>query len=155
MVIIAQYQISKAILQDKQEIFLLEKQCFKDDAAFSRNQISYLLKSPRVDFYVIRVNGVIIADAIFLKRKTCRGEIARLYSLAAHPQFQRQGFGKQLMLEALEKLKQENIHTIYLEVAIDNIKAIALYRSLGFCQIKLLKDYYGNDLDAIKMKLSF
>ncbi len=148
-------KIDKALLQEQRDIVSLEAQCSRDGIAFSKKQIAYLLRSTRADIYVMRLNGTLAAEAIVLKRKTCRGEVARLYSFAVKPELRGQGLGKKLLLECLEKLRRENIQRVFLEVEADNNIAIALYESLGFCRVALLKSYYGENQDGLKMKFSF
>lgn len=154
MELVLDCKIDKASLQDKSELVSLETQCFREGIAFSKKQIAYLLRSPRADIYVMRLSVTLAAYAIILKRKTCRGEVARLYSLAVKPEFRGQGLGKKLMLECLDKLRMENIQTVYLEVEAENKIAIALYESVGFCRVARLKSYYGENQDGLKMKLT-
>lgn len=154
--------IERANFSDRQELFALECQCFDPEIRFSRPQISYLLKSPRVEIYVMREQmgqsmgdrSQIIAEAIFLKRRTKRGEVARLYSLAVKPAYRGRGYSKQLLGKSLEVLRQQNILMIYLEVETENRAAIGLYQSLGFTPVKLLKGYYQPTRDGLKMKLN-
>ncbi|WP_017719366.1 GNAT family N-acetyltransferase [Kamptonema formosum] len=147
-------KIDKALLEDKSDLASLEAQCFREGIAFSKKQIAYLLKSPRTDIYVMRLNGTLAAYAIILKRKTCRGEVARLYSFAVKAEFRGQGLGKKLMLECLDKLGRENIQAVFLEVEAENNSAIALYESVGFSRVARLKSYYGENQDGLKMKLT-
>ncbi|MBW4492437.1 MAG: GNAT family N-acetyltransferase [Oscillatoria princeps RMCB-10] len=154
MELVLDCKIDKATLQDKSDIVSLEALCFRAGIAFSKKQIAYLLKSPRADIYVMRWNETLAAYAIILKRKTCRGEVARLYSFAVKPELRGQGLGKKLMLECLEKLRRENIQTVFLEVEAENKSAIALYESVGFCRVARLKSYYGENQDGLKMKLT-
>jgi ribosomal protein S18 acetylase RimI-like enzyme len=147
-------EIDRANFGDRLELFALECQCFDQKIRFSRQQLSYLLKSPRVEIYVMRNGGQIIAEAIFLKRKTKGGEVARLYSLAVKPEYRGRGYSKQLLGKSLAALRQQNILMIYLEVETENRTAIGLYQSLGFAPVKLLKDYYQPTRDGLKMKLN-
>lgn len=160
------FNIEKATFADRFQLLELESECFDPDLAFSRRQLSYLLRSPRVEIYVMRtpvpplISGVrgdgdrIIAEAIFLRRKTRRGEVGRLYSLAVKPTYRGQGYGKQLLVKSLESLRRQNIFIVYLEVEAENRTAIGLYQSLGFCPIKVLKGYYHPERDGLKMKLN-
>jgi ribosomal-protein-alanine N-acetyltransferase len=65
-----------------------------------------------------------------------------------------QGLGKKLMLQCLDKLRGENIQTVFLEVEAENKIAIALYESVGFSRVARLKSYYGENQDGLKMKLT-
>lgn len=152
--LVLDYTIERAACEDRGELFALESLCFGEAIAFSKKQFTYLLKSPNAEIYVMRDRGKIIASAIVLKRKTPHGKVARLYSLAVHPEFRGKGYSKQLLAECLKGLRQQNIQTVYLEVEKENKIAIALYEAIGFCRVKVLKDYYEEDRDGIKMKLS-
>lgn len=148
------FNIEKATFSDRFQLFELESECFDPELAFSRRQLSYLLRSPRVEIYVMRDRDRIIAEAIFLHRKTRRGEVGRLYSLAVKPSYRGKGYGKELLVKSLESLRRQNILIVYLEVEAENRTAIGLYQSLGFCPIKLLKGYYNPERDGLKMKLN-
>ena len=49
--------------------------------------------------------------------------------------------------------KEKGSDTIFLEVNSINMKAISLYKKYGFCEYGRRKNYYGNQEDAILMKL--
>jgi len=67
---------------------------------------------------------------------------AHILDLCVHPIYQRQGFGKQLIEQALTSARSQNISTSFLEVRRSNRAAIALYDSLGYIQIGERKQYY-------------
>lgn len=67
---------------------------------------------------------------------------AHILNVCVHPEYQHQGQGKQLLLQALQRAKEEAAGIAYLEVRISNRKAINLYKKMGFKQIGERKDYY-------------
>ncbi len=52
------------------------------------------------------------------------------------------------------KIAENNSKKLTLEVKVDNIKAINLYKKLGFVTIKLLISYYLDGKDGFKMVLT-
>lgn len=81
---------------------------------------------------------------------------ATLFNIAIDPAFQRQGLGRKLLEDVIEKLEQRDVVTLWLEVRASNSKAIALYESLGFNEVSVRRNYYpaaqGRE-DAIMMAL--
>lgn len=67
---------------------------------------------------------------------------AHILTLAVHPEFQGQGFGKQILDHALEISSEHGADTIYLEVRPSNTRAVNIYRKAGFNEIGIRKDYY-------------
>jgi ribosomal-protein-alanine N-acetyltransferase len=71
-------------------------------------------------------------------------EIVNLDTIAISPKYQGQKLGKLLLASSIEKLKiQDNsVESIQLEVRESNVKAINLYKSLGFTEDGIRKNYY-------------
>lgn len=61
---------------------------------------------------------------------------------------QGKGYGKKLLSELLEKLKQIEVNEVLLEVEHNNFKAINLYLGAGFKEISERKNYYGENSHA-------
>jgi ribosomal-protein-alanine N-acetyltransferase len=67
---------------------------------------------------------------------------------------QRKGLGRAMLLEMLDTACAKNMLKVFLEVRASNVAALALYRSAGFREIGLRRDYYQNasgSEDAITM----
>lgn len=65
-----------------------------------------------------------------------------LLDIAVHPDFQRQGFARKLLVAALRELPQRNGERCLLEVRVSNDAAITLYKSLGFIEDGRRRHYY-------------
>ncbi len=52
--------------------------------------------------------------------------------VGTHPDFQRKGLGRAVMLEGMRRLKEHGMHSVILGVDSDNPGAIKLYESVGF-----------------------
>jgi ribosomal-protein-alanine N-acetyltransferase len=63
-------------------------------------------------------------------------------TLAVAPGARSRGLGKALMRAALEQACTADATSAFLEVAVDNVAASALYASLGFRRVGVRKAYY-------------
>ena len=94
------------------------------------------------DLYLFKVlkdtQGAIIGYVVLL----ITDDVGELHKITISESHQGQGLGRWALEEIIKELEQKNIKEIILEVLNSNIKAIALYNSLGFNQIGLRKNYY-------------
>ncbi|HLP96975.1 MAG TPA: ribosomal protein S18-alanine N-acetyltransferase [Sideroxyarcus sp.] len=67
---------------------------------------------------------------------------AELLDIAIAARFQRQGWGRKLLEEAMVLARRHEMRRMVLEVRASNAAAIGLYRSMGFVEIGLRQDYY-------------
>lgn len=67
--------------------------------------------------------------------------IGGIYGLGVLPEHRGKGFGREILIMAIEKLKEENAMEIMLQVATENSNALDLYSSCGFKEISTM-DYY-------------
>ena len=59
-------------------------------------------------------------------------KLGEIYVIGIHPNWQNQGLGKAFTIDGLRYLRSLNLNTALLYVDLENEKAIALYKSLGF-----------------------
>lgn len=71
--------------------------------------------------------------------------VGGIYGLGVKPGFRGRGFGRSVLIQAVEKLNEANAGEIMLQVAADNAKALNLYKSCGFCEMSVM-DYCKVDL---------
>lgn len=90
----------------------------------------------------------------FLIGRAIAGE-AELLTLAVAPERRRQGAGERLLAAFLTESARLGAATAFLEVAADNVAALALYRRHGFDETGRRRGYYrdapGEAVDAIVM----
>lgn len=67
---------------------------------------------------------------------------AELLDIAIASSQQRKGLGKKLLNEMLALARKNEMRRMVLEVRASNASAVALYRSAGFSDIGLRRDYY-------------
>ncbi|MHC3126287.1 alanine acetyltransferase [Brevundimonas sp. GN22] len=130
------------------ELAAIHQEAF--DVPWSEQAFAELLASP----------GVQLAgdERGFILTRTVAGE-AEVLTVAVRPDFRRQGLGHQLMAEAIVCSAALGAERMFLEVAQSNVAAIALYKSRGFEQVGLRKNYYqradGSSEHATVMALNF
>lgn len=147
-------ELEQASPSDIDALVGLETRTFDDCVALGRRQFRYLLNCPRATTHVVRHDGILVAAAVLLRRKTRSGTTGRLYSIAVEPEFRGKGLGKSLLAECLDVLRRENVSACMLEVDDRNKYAIALYQKAGFKKIRLLPHYYGQGNHGWKMRLN-
>lgn len=80
---------------------------------------------------------------------------AELLDIAIAAQYQRHGWGHKLLEEMMVLARRNDMRRVVLEVRASNEAAIGLYKSMGFTDIGLRRDYYpaenGRE-DAILME---
>ena len=126
------------------------------------DQISFSLPWPERSFYFEltdnfasrcwvaeldgRVAGMLVAWLIV--------DEFHIATVATHPDFRRQGLGRDLLLHALRFAREEGALTSFLEVRESNLGALEMYRKFGYVESGRRKKYYhDNGEDAILMTL--
>ncbi|GMM83341.1 ribosomal protein S18-alanine N-acetyltransferase [Pseudoalteromonas sp. MTN2-4] len=65
-----------------------------------------------------------------------------LMDICVAPQYQGQGYAKQLMVHLLEQAQTRQAENCFLEVRESNLSAIAVYQKFDFSEVGLRKNYY-------------
>lgn len=122
------------------EVSLFEKPYTRDDYVF------LLSDNPHIIAKKLTVNETLIGYGViqFLYNS------ANLLTIGIKQDYQSRGYGRKLLLELIEAMKKREVNEIFLEVRVSNQRAINLYKSLGFKENRLRKNYYGNE-DGIEM----
>lgn len=144
-------EIREATLEELDEIYEIETECFIEDA-FTYHQLEYCLRS--VDFLTLiaSVNreaaGFIIGSLEGSRKKI----VGHVYTLDVKRKFRRMGIGSAL-LEALEEIFiSKGAEKSCLEVRLDNIAAERLYLKHGYDLKGIIRNYYGIGLDAARLE---
>lgn len=116
----------------------LHAACFDELQRWKAPFFETLLEGAGCFGYAVLENG---NPAAFVLGR-CAGDEGEVLTLAVHPLCQRRGYGAALMCALLQKFAAQEVQKSFLEVAITNKAARALYEKLGFSQIALRKDYY-------------
>lgn len=79
-------------------------------------------------------------------------DMADLFRVVVHPDVRGQGIGASLVHAGLDWAAAVGARRMLLEVRPDNHSAVGLYRRLGFEEISMRRDYYGQGHDALVME---
>ncbi len=76
---------------------------------------------------------------------------ARILMLAVHPDFRNMGIGRSLLERFVSVCNTKGVRRIYLEVKINNKKAIDFYMKCGFSKGSVYPGYYESGEDGLIM----
>ena len=110
--------------------------------------VGLLLRDPGI-LATVALQGDIPAGVSFIR---VAGQEAEVLALAVVPALRRQGIGRRLMDTAAGDCQAVGAERLFLEVAVPNSAARALYRSCGFRQVGHRPGYYrgaGASVDAL------
>ncbi|HYQ72754.1 MAG TPA: peptidase C39 family protein, partial [Gammaproteobacteria bacterium] len=134
---------------DLEALLSLEEAAFDTDR-LSRRSFRHWISGGKRAFLVATVDGKLAGYVLVIYHRGTR--LARLYSLAIDPRFRGRGIARRLV-EAGERAASDSGRFIMrLEVATDNLPAIALYASLGYQTFGSYRDYYDDHGDAARMQ---
>ena len=103
--------------------------------------------------YVLEEEGTLLGFA-FVQRIL---DEAHLLDIAVDPARRGQGLGRDLLRRLMDEELVSGISIWFLEVRVSNASAIGLYRSLGYNELSIRRNYYdgpGGKEDALLMACS-
>ncbi len=149
--------------RDLDALIALEQACFANVDCFPRRVWQHLLGpgarhgsaqillvlAPSASLPVERFPSAVSAAIVGLLRKNSR--VARIYSLAVHPELRGRGLARQLLRAWLTRLPKR-CDVISLEVRADNRAARGLYETLGFTVLSTLPGYYADGAEGVRFR---
>lgn len=116
----------------------LEKVCFSDP--WSERSVASELQN-ELALWLVALDGDTVAG--YIGSQSVLGE-ADMMNVAVAPAYRRQGIAEALILELIQRLKAQKVHSLTLEVRASNDPAKALYEKLGFAQVGRRPNYYAH-----------
>ena len=141
--------IRSAKPDDLTQLLALEIQCFESDRISARSFRSFMKSVSSRLLVAVGEEGKVLGYAVLLLRNG--SSVARLYSLAVHPQSVGKGIGTQLLGGAEATAKELDCTSIILEVRKENEQAQALYKRYGFVYQAALPGYYEDGADGLRL----
>lgn len=133
-------KLSEKYIKDVAEI---EKACFSKP--WNEISIAAELKNEFSQFYIAVENGTAVGF-VGLYALTGEADIVRVGVL---PQYRNRGIARAVLSKSLENVDGD----VFLDVRESNAAAISLYRSMGFYDTGVRKDYYSDpEENAVLMK---
>ncbi len=137
--------------EDLPEVLAIERICFSNP--WSRETFQGEIQNRAISFPLVvihREEKRIVGYVVFWQV----GDEAQINNVAVHPDYRGRGYGELAMRYVLERLRENRVHFVSLEVRVSNQPAISLYRKLGFTILGVRKNYYTRpDEDAYVMGL--
>ena len=138
--------IRKANLDDVEAIVSLDQEVLQTNWHETLHAESIVLKDTQS--LVLDHEGRLIG---FLIYRNIGGDF-EIIQLALNKAYQRQGLASMMIDYMFQDAQSSHIEFIYLEVEMDNLPALNLYKKYGFEAIHQRKNYYGQGQDAIVMR---
>jgi len=155
---------------DFETLWRIDRQCFAPGISYSRVELAEYLRRPRAFAIVAEsprdgkpsaqgrgliedspaaapgsIVGFIVAEA----GSRSGGHIITIDVL---PQARKIGVGSRLLRVAEDRLRAAQCHFVILETAVDNMSALAFYKTHEYHVVKTIPRYYSNGVDALVMK---
>lgn len=131
---------------DITQVANLEQACFCDP--WSEHVLKEGLAGQLDCWFVAKEGGTVRGYCVF---RVIAGE-GEIHRIAVHPEFRQSGYGKKLMDAMVQFARKNKVSEITLEVRSGNVPAINLYKSYGFKEEAVRRDYYHNPTeDAVIM----
>ena len=138
--------VKEATLTDVAEIVKIEQACFS--TPWTEQGISESIENENTHLYIALADGTV---AGYMGVQVFSGE-GYVTNVAVLPEYRRQGVARAL----IERVMQNDMEFITLEVRESNTPAIKLYSSFGFEKVGVRPKYYSNPTeDALLMTKEF
>jgi len=131
--------------QDLEEVFRINQENFTTDA-WSRFAFEKEFQNKFSKKFVLELKGKVVGYIIYW----VVGDEATIMTFAIDKEHQGKGLGEFLLKESLKVIEAKRI---LLDVRKSNIRAINLYRKLGFKLVSERKSYYSDGENALFMEL--
>lgn len=134
--------------EDLGAVLRIEKQAFDLDA-WPREAFDGYGTNPAAIFLVALRGGRLCGYSLSWMTR----EAAELYSLGVLQRERGRGVARALLRKTIRELKRARIGNLRLTVRPGNLAAIALYESFGFKRKRVIKQYYEDGSDGVRMRL--
>lgn len=137
--------------QPAEKLWLLSEYSYSDGSPWSEKQFSVDLAQKISDYVVLSKEGYWIG---FVSYHLVLDE-AEITHVVIHKEFQQKGYGGQLIDHLIQRVVEQGICQVFLEVRESNLNAQKLYEKKGFKTINRRKKYYSDPReDGIVMCLN-
>ncbi len=141
--------LSLANVMDLEDIVAIQEACYDGEAPWGRVAVNSELRNKRSSFFLMGHDEEIAVAFIGI---SMRRDNFHVTNIATRPEYQNQGIGSYLIQTVLDLARQLDKKRLTLEVRVSNETAKSLYRTLGFQDGPIKKNYYHNNgEDALDM----
>jgi ribosomal-protein-alanine N-acetyltransferase len=139
--------------EDLDELFALDRICFRPGIAYSKAELNYFIRHPRsLSYAAVDSPEKLLGFAIVESNLEKGRRIGHIVTLDVAPEARRKGIGRLLMDAMIAGLIALQAIAIRLEVAVDNREAQLFYEQFGFSITGRIPGFYMGTLDALTMQ---
>jgi ribosomal-protein-alanine N-acetyltransferase len=129
------------------DILEIERESFTNP--WNREMFLGSAKNNTTTFKVLLKNKIVIGYYII----STAADETEILEITVSRKFRRQKFGKFMLVDILKESSLQKSKFVFLEARISNAVALNLYKSVGFKEIGIRKNYYKNE-DAVILRLA-
>jgi ribosomal protein S18 acetylase RimI-like enzyme len=141
--------IRRAADADFETLLSIDEASFEREIAYDRAELSFLMKRPGAETFVLEEQGAIAA--FLLMEVNRRRKRATIVTLDVRNQSRRKGFASDLLRHSEDVLHGYGVQTYDLQVDTRNQGAVSFYEKHGFEVERRLRKYYPGGHDAWQM----
>ena len=153
---------------DFDELWRIDQECFEPGISYSRMELDHYVRRGRAFTLVaesvlkqvrkatgkasgaaLRAHNTQPAIVGFIVVEQDSKGVGHVITIDVRLEARRGGVGTELMNAAEERLRSSGCHSVFLETAVDNLKALSFYKRHGYSVLKTIPRYYQNNLDAL------
>jgi ribosomal-protein-alanine acetyltransferase len=144
-----QYEVHLLTLAHLDELWRLDRRCFVDGEAYTRETLEFLLGEPNnLSFRIVLKTGAMVGFIISMLEDDGTGHIT---TIGIAPEHRRRGLGFRLLERAEKAFLRRDVRLMRLEVRTANTSAQELYIRAGYSVMQRLSRYYSNGGDGLLM----
>jgi [ribosomal protein S18]-alanine N-acetyltransferase len=145
--------IRKIEREDLDQLFALDRICFRPGIAYSKAELNYFIRHPRTLSLAAVDETDSLAGFAMVELESGNGiSIGHIVTIDVDPAQRRKGIGTVLMNAMIEGLSKLDADGVRLEVAVDNLEAQGFYQRHGFIETGRIPGFYMGTLDALTMQ---
>jgi ribosomal protein S18 acetylase RimI-like enzyme len=129
--------LKKATNRDAQAIERLSSICFEEEYDEEKMLKPDEEEKCGMRIYLAEVNDIVVGK---IHLEVSSG-VAGIYGFGVLPEYRRKGYGRAILIKAIDTLRKDHFKDIKIQVEVKNEKALNLYRSCGF-EVASIMDYY-------------
>ncbi len=137
---------------DFPELLRIDQACFEPGIAYDEPTLEYFVRRLYNHTLVIVDDSQILGFGVAAMTRTRgRSHAGHIITLDLLPEVRGKGYARALLQRLESLLAQDGAVNVSLEVDVRNTRAIGFYRKMEYQQERILKNYYGNGRDALRM----
>ncbi|RUM28798.1 MAG: ribosomal-protein-alanine N-acetyltransferase [Aquifex sp.] len=140
-------KVREMVREDVERVYEINRESFTTDA-WSRFSFEKDFENKFSRRFVLEEEGKVVGYVIFWIVK----EEATVMTFAIDPNRRGRGYGEKLLREAINRLG-DKVKRVILDVRKSNLRAINLYKKIGFKVVTERKGYYSDGENALLMEL--